>query len=70
MAVIVQKMVGDTAHNRFYPHISGIAQSYNYYPFSYMKPEDGFAVIGIGLGKYVVGGEKAWRFCPKYPTWN
>ncbi len=68
MAVIVQKMVGDTAHNRFYPHISGIAQSYNYYPFSYMKPEDGFAVIGIGLGKYVVGGEKAWRFCPKYPN--
>ncbi len=68
MAVIIQKMVGDTAHNRFYPHISGIAQSFNYYPFSYMKPEDGFAVIGIGLGKYVVGGEKAWRFCPKYPN--
>ncbi|MCW3786084.1 PEP/pyruvate-binding domain-containing protein [Plebeiibacterium sediminum] len=68
MAVIIQKMVGDKAHNRFYPHISGIAQSYNYYPFSYMKPEDGFAVIGIGLGKYVVGGEKAWRFCPKYPN--
>ncbi len=68
MAVIIQKMVGDRAHNRFYPHISGIAQSYNYYPFSYMKPEDGFAVIGIGLGKYVVGGEKAWRFCPKYPN--
>jgi len=68
MAVIIQKMVGDRAHNRFYPHISGIAQSYNYYPFSYMKPEDGFAVVGIGLGKYVVGGEKAWRFCPKYPN--
>ncbi len=68
MAVIIQKMVGDTAHNRFYPHISGIAQSYNYYPFAYMKPEDGFAVIGVGLGKYVVGGEKAWRFCPKYPN--
>ncbi len=68
MAVIIQKLVGDTAHHRFYPHISGIAQSYNYYPFSYMKPEDGFAVLGIGLGKYVVGGEKAWRFCPKYPN--
>ncbi|MCW3804390.1 PEP/pyruvate-binding domain-containing protein [Plebeiibacterium marinum] len=68
MAVIIQKMIGDKAHNRFYPHISGIAQSYNYYPFSYMKPEDGFAVIGVGLGKYVVGGEKAWRFCPKYPN--
>ncbi len=68
MAVIIQKVVGEHAHNRFYPHISGIAQSYNYYPFSYMKPEDGFAVLGIGLGKYVVGGEKAWRFCPKYPN--
>ncbi|TLX77633.1 pyruvate, phosphate dikinase [Labilibacter sediminis] len=68
MAVIIQKMVGEKAHNRFYPHISGIAQSYNYYPFSYMKPEDGFAVLGVGLGKYVVGGEKAWRFCPKYPN--
>ncbi len=68
MAVIIQKMIGDKAHHRFYPHISGIAQSYNYYPFSYMKPEDGFAVLGVGLGKYVVGGEKAWRFCPKYPN--
>ncbi len=68
MAIIIQKVVGETAHHRFYPHISGIAQSYNYYPFSYMKPEDGFAVLGVGLGKYVVGGEKAWRFCPKYPN--
>ncbi len=68
MAIIIQKVVGEKAHNRFYPHISGIAQSYNYYPFSYMKPEDGFAVLGVGLGKYVVGGEKAWRFCPKYPN--
>lgn len=68
MAIIIQKVVGEKAHNRFYPHISGIAQSYNYYPFAYMKPEDGFAVLGVGLGKYVVGGEKAWRFCPKYPN--
>ncbi|MGQ1787057.1 MULTISPECIES: PEP/pyruvate-binding domain-containing protein [unclassified Saccharicrinis] len=68
MAIIIQKVVGEEAHSRFYPHISGIAQSYNYYPFSYMKPEDGFAVLGVGLGKYVVGGEKAWRFCPKYPN--
>jgi len=67
MAVIVQKLVGQKAHNRFYPHISGVAQSFNYYPFSYMKPDDGFAVICVGLGKYVVGGEKAWRFCPRYP---
>jgi hypothetical protein len=67
MAVIIQKLVGQKAHNRFYPHVSGVAQSFNYYPFSYMKPGDGFAVICVGLGKYVVGGEKAWRFCPRYP---
>lgn len=68
MAVIIQELVGRQSHNRFYPHISGVAQSYNYYPFSYMKPEDGFAVLAVGLGKYVVGGEKAWRFCPAYPN--
>ncbi|MDK2840805.1 MAG: hypothetical protein PWQ17_310 [Anaerophaga sp.] len=67
MAVIIQKLVGQKAHNRFYPHVSGVAQSFNYYPFSYMKPDDGFAVICVGLGKYVVGGEKSWRFCPRYP---
>ena len=67
MAVIIQKLIGQKTHTRYYPQISGVAQSFNYYPFSYMKPEDGFAVIGVGLGKYIVGGEKAWRFCPRYP---
>ena len=67
MAVILQHLVGQRVNDKFYPHISGVAQSYNYYPFSYMKPEDGFAVLCVGLGKYVVGGEKAWRFCPRYP---
>ncbi|MBR8536464.1 pyruvate, phosphate dikinase [Carboxylicivirga sediminis] len=67
MAVIIQEVVGGKVGDRFYPNISGVAQSYNYYPFSYMKPEDGFAVLAVGLGKYVVGGEKAYRFCPKHP---
>lgn len=67
MAVIIQEVVGGRVGDRFYPHLSGVAQSYNYYPFSYMQPEDGFAVLGVGLGKYVVGGEKAYRFCPKHP---
>jgi hypothetical protein len=67
MAVILQELVGQRADDRFYPNISGVAQSYNYYPFGYMKPEDGFAVLAVGLGKYVVGGEKAYRFCPKHP---
>jgi DNA-binding NarL/FixJ family response regulator len=67
MAVIIQEVVGQEYNGKYYPNISGVAQSYNYYPFSYMKPEDGFAVVAIGLGKYVVGGEKTHRFCPEHP---
>jgi len=67
MAVIIQKVAGRRYQNAFYPHISGIAQSYNYYPVSYLGMDDGIAIIAVGLGKYVVEGEKAFRFCPKYP---
>jgi len=67
MAVIIQEVVGNQFENAFYPHISGVAQSYNFYPFSHMKPEEGFAVSAVGLGKYVVEGEKTYRFSPKYP---
>jgi DNA-binding response OmpR family regulator len=68
MAVVIQEVVGNQYGDVYYPHISGVAQSYNYYPFSHMKPEEGFAVAALGLGKYVVEGEKAYRFSPKYPT--
>lgn len=67
MAVILQEVVGNEHNGRYYPEISGVAQSYNFYPFSYIKPEDGFAVTAIGLGAYVVGGEKTHRFSPAYP---
>jgi hypothetical protein len=67
MAVVVQEVVGEQYEETFYPHISGVAQSYNYYPISYMKPEEGFAVIALGLGKYVVEGEKTFRFSPIHP---
>lgn len=70
MAVIVQEVVGHQYKDHYYPSISGVAQSYNFYPVSYMEPEDGFAVAAVGLGMYVVGGEKALRFCPKYPQIN
>ena len=70
MAVIVQEVVGHQYGDHYYPSISGVAQSYNFYPVSYMEPEDGFAVAAIGLGMYVVGGENAYRFCPKYPQIN
>ncbi|HPE35259.1 MAG TPA: PEP/pyruvate-binding domain-containing protein [Bacteroidales bacterium] len=68
MAVIIQEAVGNQYEDVFYPHISGVAQSYNFYPVSHMKPEEGFAVIAVGLGKHVVEGEKAYRFSPKYPN--
>ncbi len=67
MAVVLQEVVGKEYDNYFYPHISGVAQSYNYYPVSHMKPEEGFVVSAVGLGKYVVEGEKAYRFSPRYP---
>jgi hypothetical protein len=70
MAVVIQEVVGQDYNSKFYPTISGVAQSYNYYPISYMKPEDGFSVAAVGLGMYVVGGENSFRFCPKYPTIN
>ncbi len=67
MAVIIQEVVGKHYGDLFYPNLSGIAQSFNFYPFAHMKPEEGFAVAAVGLGKYVVEGNKAYRFSPKYP---
>lgn len=68
MAVVIQEVVGETYNGYYYPHISGTAQSYNYYPVAHMKPDEGFALAAIGLGRYVVEGEKAFRFSPKYPS--
>ncbi|HOY32104.1 MAG TPA: PEP/pyruvate-binding domain-containing protein [Bacteroidales bacterium] len=68
MAIVLQEVVGNRYGDYFYPHISGVAQSYNYYPIGHMKPEEGVAVMAVGLGTYVVDGEKAYRFSPKYPT--
>lgn len=68
MAVILQELVGNQYGEYYYPHISGVAQSYNFYPVANMKPEEGFAVIAFGLGTYVVDGWKSYRFSPKYPT--
>jgi len=68
MAVVLQEVVGNQYNGCYYPHISGTAQSYNYYPIAHMEPEDGYAVSALGLGQYVVEGEKAYRYSPKYPT--
>ncbi len=67
MTVIIQEIVGDFHKNHYYPHFAGTAQSYNYYPTSYMTHSDGIATVALGLGHWVVNGEKSYRFCPKYP---
>ncbi|MBF0233596.1 MAG: hypothetical protein HQK65_11235, partial [Desulfamplus sp.] len=67
MAVIIQQLSGTENGSYFYPAISGVAQSWNFYPVSYMKPEEGVAHIALGLGKIVVDGGVALRFSPKYP---
>jgi CheY-like chemotaxis protein len=67
MAVIIQQLVGERYNGYYYPAVSGVAQSHNYYPFSKMQPEEGIATIALGLGKTVMEGEKALRFSPKYP---
>jgi hypothetical protein len=67
MAVIIQQVVGENYSNFFYPAISGVAQSHNYYPFLKMKPEEGITTIAMGLGRAVMEGEKTLRFSPKYP---
>jgi len=68
MAIIIQEVVGNKYEDTFYPHFSGVAQSYNYYPIGNMKTEDGYSNIAVGLGRYVVDGEKSYRFSPKYPN--
>ncbi len=68
MAVIVQEMVG-TKHDRyFYPHISGVARSFNYYPFGKAKQKDGVVNLALGLGKTIVDNGVSLQFCPVYPT--
>lgn len=67
MAVIVQQVAGEQHSDYYYPTISGIAQSYNYYPFGKMKAEEGIVHMALGLGKTVVDGEKCIRFSPHYP---
>ena len=54
MAIIIMEMIGQKHGNRFYPTFSGVAQSYNYYPTSYIKRNDGVAYLALGLGKTVV----------------
>ena len=67
MAVIIQRMVGARHEERFYPAFAGVAKSYNFYPVPPQDSADGIVHVALGLGKMVVDGGNAVRFCPKYP---
>jgi len=68
MAVVIQRMSGSKHGDYWFPRISGVAQSSNYYPIGPMSRDDGVARIAIGLGRSVVEGEKTYLFCPKFPS--
>ena len=59
MAVILMEMVGQNYNDRYYPTFSGTAQSFNFYPISYMKRNDGVAHLALGLGRTIANGENA-----------
>jgi CheY-like chemotaxis protein len=67
MAIVLQEICGNSYGDKFYPTISGVARSVNFYPIEPEKPEDGIVNIAFGLGKYVVEGDTTLRFSPKYP---
>jgi len=67
MAVLVQEMVGRAYGERFYPTVSGVALSYNYYPFAHQKADDGIVLLALGLGHQVVRGGTALQFSPADP---
>lgn len=67
MGVVIQEMVGRRYQDRFYPHASGVALSYNYYPVGPQRAEDGVVLLALGLGHIVVSGGKVLRFSPRCP---
>ncbi len=67
MAIVLQEVCGCRYGNVFYPTISGVARSINFYPIEPEKPSDGIANIAMGLGRIIVDGGKTLRLSPKYP---
>lgn len=67
MAIVLQEVSGTYYNDRYYPSLSGVARSINFYPIAPEKAEDGIVNIAMGLGKYIVDGGLTLRFSPKYP---
>jgi len=68
MAVIIQEVVGERHGDRFYPHLSLVCRSFNYYPTGRARPDQGVVSLALGLGKTIVDGGVCWSYCPAYPT--
>ena len=67
MAVVIQEVCGTADSGYFFPTISGVARSLNFYPIGDEKPQDGIVNLAFGLGKLVVDGGQTLRFSPRYP---
>ena len=68
MAVILQEVVGKQYGDHYYPSMSGVGRSLNYYPLGDEKPEEGTVSLALGLGKYIVDGGLTLRFSPYHPN--
>ena len=67
MAVILQEIVGQRHRDRFYPQLSGVGRSYNYYPTGLGQPQEGVVNLALGLGKTIVDGGLTWTYSPAHP---
>ena len=67
MAVIIQELVGREYDGYFYPQMSGVAQSYNFYPYTNIQPKDGTVSLALGFGRIIVEGGEVYRYSPAYP---
>ena len=67
MAVILQEVAGERHGDRFYPTLSGVARSVNYYPIGEEQAQEGVVNLALGLGKYIVDGGQSLRVCPAHP---
>ena len=67
MAVILQEVVGQRHGDRFYPNVSGVARTYNFYPFGNALPEESVVNLALGLGKTIVDGGITWAYSPAHP---
>jgi len=67
MAVIIQEVIGKKHNSRYYPELSGVARSHNYYAFGHANPKDGIVNLALGLGKTIVDGGTSWSYSPAFP---